>query len=272
MNRSIITAIAMTAVIAAVPSTSYAQHNHNVHLHVNTRWDECSFQLDPSLTQRAWRRFTREAALVAYFRPLADAKPMGRGNFELSVLQATTNIDDTASAWNDTFVHPDSTHWLHEGNGLPVPGLQARAGVTAKLDVGAYYTINPNANYGFYGAQAQYNFVEEAKADWSASARVSFVSLFGPDDLDLSIYGVDVVASRAYLVFSGRASISPYAGVSGYLSSSHEKTAAVSLKDERVFGAQAMAGVAAQFSVARIAMEYNTASVQSRSIKVGFAF
>lgn len=272
MNRTIITAVAMTAVIAASPSTGFAQHSHNVHLHVNPRWDECSFQLDAALTQKAWRQFTGEAALVAYFRPLADARPMGRGNIELSALQATTNIDDTDAAWNDTFVHPDSAHWLHEGNGLPVPGLLARAGVTDRLDVGAYFTINPNANYGFFGAQAQYNIIEEAKANWAASARVSFVSLFGPEDLSLRIYGVDLLASKAYPIFAERASISPYAGVSGYLSTSHEKSAMVVLDDEQVLGGQAMVGVAASWSVARLAVEYNTAKVQSRSIKIGFAF
>src|SRR4026207_104649 len=47
------------------------------HLHVNSRWDECSIQLDASLTQKAWRQFVQEAGLVAYFRPLIDAKPMG---------------------------------------------------------------------------------------------------------------------------------------------------------------------------------------------------
>src|SRR5262245_38612518 len=56
-------------------------------LHVNPRWKECSFQLNSALTQEAWHQFAREAALVAYFRPLSDAKPMGKGRFELSLLQ-----------------------------------------------------------------------------------------------------------------------------------------------------------------------------------------
>ena len=77
---------------------------------------------------------------------------------------------------------------------------------------------------------------------------------------------------KEYPVFSRRASVSPYAGVSGYLSSAHEKSAVVSLADEKVFGVQAMVGAAAQFSVARVAVEYNTSKVQSRTIKVGFAF
>ncbi len=78
--------------------------------------------------------------------------------------------------------------------------------------------------------------------------------------------------AQADPIFARRASLSPYAGVSGYLSTSHEKSAVVALDDERVFGGQAMVGVAAQWSVTRLAVEYNTAKVQSRSIKIGFAF
>src|SRR5688572_31792544 len=109
--------------LALVGAPALAQHNHGGHshgdhhdvqLHVNPRWKECSFQLDASLTQNAWREFTKEAGLVVYFRSLTDAKPMGARNFELSLLQWETAFDDTKDAWNDTFVHPTETHWLKE--------------------------------------------------------------------------------------------------------------------------------------------------------------
>jgi hypothetical protein len=273
-RRRIIKMAAVAVAIMLTPVAGFAQSGHGGHdvvLHVNPRWDECSFQLDPALTQQAWRQFTREAGLVTYFRPLADARPMGAGHVELSILQATTEIDDTDAAWNDTFVHPDETHWLHEGSGLPVPGLMARAGVTGRLDVGAYFTKNPNANYGIYGAQAQYNIARGRNADWAVSTRASFVSLYGPEDLDFTVYGVDVLASKAFPV-ARWASVSPYAGVSGYLNSSHEKSDVVSLEDENILGVQAMVGAVAQISVARIAVEYNAAKVGSRTIKVGVAF
>ncbi len=272
MKQQYINTAAMAAVILMIPAAALAQGGHDVQLHINPEWKECAFQLDAALTQQAWHQFTQEAGLVAYFRPLTDARPMGAGNFELAVLQSETGIDDTDSAWNDTFVHPHATHWLYEGSGLAIPNLMARAGVTGRLDVGAYFTKNPNSNYGFYGGQAQYNIVEGRNADWAASARLSFVSLFGPKDLDYTVYGLDVLASKEYPVFARWASVAPYAGVSGYLSSSHEKTAAVTLADENILGVQAMVGAAAQISVARIAVEYNAAKVRSRTVKVGVAF
>lgn len=254
--------------IALVQTQAVAQTHNHPKLHVNPRWDECSFQLDPSLTQAAWHQFTQEAGLVAYFRPLADARPMGRGNFEVSMLQWQTNIDDSQSAWNDTFVHPDSAHWLFEGKGLKFPGLMARAGVAAKTDIAVYFTKNPGANYGFYGAQLQQNLFEDASGNWSASARTSFIKIYGPEDLDFTTFGADAVVSRRFTV-SKWVRISPYAGVSSYLANSHEKSAVVSLADEHVVGGQAMVGAEVQLSKARLAAEYNVSRVNSFSLKVG---
>ena len=239
-------------------------------LHVNPRWEECSFQLDASLTQKAWRQFTGEAAVVTYFRPLTGAKPMGTGNVEVSVVQWQTQIDDSDAAWNDTFVHPDSVHWLFEGSGLQFPGVTARAGVSARTDVGVYFTKSPGANYGFYGAQVQQNLTREGWRKVSAAARLSFVSMYGPEDLEFTVYGADLLASREFSVLAGRAAVSPYAVVSASLARSHEKSPVVNLDDENVFGAQATAGVEARVWKAKVAAEYGLGRVSSFSMKIGF--
>jgi len=257
------TAIALAAGI--FPTSSEAQRPK---LHVNPRWKECSFQIDPSLTQAAWHQFTEEAGLVVYFRPLADARPMGRGHVELSALKWKTGINDADAAWNDTFVHPDSAHWLFEGSGQEIPGLMLRAGVSNSTDVGLYYTKNPGANYGFVGGQVQYAVVQNNNG-WSASTRGRFVSMYGPDDLSFSVYGVDLVGSRRFEV-TRWASVSPYAGVSTYLSRAHEKTSAVALSDENTVGFQGTIGTAVQLTKVRLGVEYNVAKVSSFSLKVGF--
>jgi len=262
--------IAVAIAIALTQSPLAAQDHDHIKLHVNPRWKECSFQLDASLTQAAWHQFTQEAGLVAYFRPLTDARPMRRGNFEFSMLQWQTNIDDDTHAWNDTFVHPDSTHWLKEGKGLKFPGLTARLGVASKTDLGVYFTKNPNANYGFYGAQLQQNLFEDASGNWSASARGSFMKLYGPEDLDFTTYGADLLVSRRITV-SKWLKVSPYAGLSSYLTHSHEKSPVVNLADEHVLGGQAMLGAELQLSKARLAAEYNFSRVNSLSLKVGIA-
>lgn len=90
--------------------------------------------------------------LVAYFRPLASARPLGARRIELAILQSATRIDDADAAWNDTFSHPDSTHspylgvsgYLSRGHERTdrvdledenVLGVQAMAGVAASISV-----------------------------------------------------------------------------------------------------------------------------------------
>jgi hypothetical protein len=266
MTRATLIPAAIAVAVVLTPSTVAAQAEPR--LHVNSRWKECSLQLDAALTQAAWRQFTREAALVVYFRPLADARPMGRGHVEASIVQWKTGIDARTSAWNDTFVHPDSAHWLFEGNGLAFPGLMARVGVTNRTDAGFYFTKNPNANYGFAGAQVQHAFIGDTDSAWALSGRASFVTLYGPEDLGFHAYGADLITSRS-LRLNRWAVLSPYASVSGYLSHSHEKSALVSLADETTGGSRATLGAALQISAARLGAEYSVARVRSFSLKLG---
>lgn len=265
MTRTTLGIIAVAA--AAVMLSTRAAAQSRPTLHVNSRWEECSIQLDPSLTQSAWRQFTQEAAQVVYFRPLADARPMGRGKFEFSLMQWQTNIDDNTSAWNDTFVHPDSTHWLYEGSGLQFPGMAVRAGVSSRTDVGLYFTKNPKANYGVYGAQLQQSLVRGVR-DWDVSVRASFASLFGPEDVGMDVYGVDVVTNWRRWTF-GKATFTPYGGVATYLASSHEKTTAVNLADEQVLSVMGTVGAVLQFSVVRVGAEASVSRVPSIAMKFG---
>lgn len=251
---------------------SHAQEHPDVHLHVNPRWKECSFQLDPSLSQAAWKQFTREAGLVTYFRPLTDARPMGRGNVELSVLKWESGIDETQDAWNNTFVHPDTAHWLVDGPHLAFPGLSLRTGLNRKLDLGVYFTQNPGANYGFYGAQLQYNIVNDTIYNWALSTRASFVSIFGPKDVAFKNSGIDLLASKTFKIRYNWLSVSPYAYASGYFARGHEKSDVVDLKDENLFGFQGAVGASANISIVRLGVEYNMSRINTLSYKIGVAY
>ena len=269
---TLVTALAIAA-LAATGSPALAQdheHGDHPHLNVNPRWKECSFQLSPNLTKDAWRRFATEASVVTYFRPLTDAAPMGKGRFEISLTQWETGIDDSDPAWNDTFVHPDSTHYLFEGSRLAFPGLMGRVGVGERTDLGVYFTKAPGANYGFYGAQVQQNLLLD-KAGWSAAMRASFVSMYGPEDLDFTVLGLDVVASRKFRMPSLRASVAPYVVLSSSGARAHEKSSVVQLSDAFVSTNLATLGASLEFSAARVAMEYTNSTVPSVSMKIGFA-
>ena len=255
-----------------ITSLALAQETPDVHLHVNPKWEECSIQIDPNLSQEAWHQFAKEAALVTYFRPLNGAKPMGRGTYELSLLQWNTAINETHEAWNNTFVHPDSAHWLVGGHSLPFPGLTLRSGITKRIDAAVYFTQNPGANYGFIGGQLQYNLVNDTTKGVAVSTRANFVSSFGPEDLNLKSYGLDVVASKQINIYSDKISVSPYITASSFLSHAHEKTDKVSLKDEIVPGLQAAVGASARVSILTLGVEYNFAKINTLSYKMGITY
>jgi hypothetical protein len=88
----------------------------------------------------------------------------------------------------------------------------------------------------------------------------------------MTVYGVDLLASREYPVYSDWISVMPYAGVSTYLSRTHEKSNVVALQDENVVGVQGMLGIGAQISSVRLAAEYNVAAVSTFSIRLGVGF
>jgi hypothetical protein len=233
-------------------------------LHVNDHWDNCAIVIAPALTQEAWREFVGEVGLVVYFRPLTHAKPLGRGHVEVAAVNWSTRVDDAKSAWNDTFSHPDSTHWLYDGDALPIPGLLVRAGVTSRMDAGLYVTKAPGSNYGMLGGHLQYNLLNDTARKLAAAARVSAVRLLGPDDVSATVYGADLLVSRDVGV------VSPYVLASGYLSRGHEHTSKVDLKSESVFGAQASVGVEVRVAGMRLGAEYNVARVTGYSFKVGY--
>ena len=261
MNTRFVRNLLIGALMIAATATGLPAQ----HLHTNDRWDECAIVIDPMLTQDAWHQFVGEAAHVIYFRPLTTAKPLGKWNVEVSLLNTASRIDDADAAWNDTFSHPDSTHWLFEGSALAIPGLILRMGVTDRLDVGAYFTKNFNANYGIAGGQVQYTLVNDVTRNFAVAGRLSAATLFGPDDLTASVYGADMLVSKDVSIFT------PYAGVSGYLSHGHERTTKVDLDDENVLGAQGTLGVTARVSLLRLGAEVNVARVTGYAFKIGFA-
>jgi hypothetical protein len=257
--RSAVSEVMLALGLVALAPPAFAQT-----LHTNSRWSECAIELHHDLTQDAWRQFVSELGVVTYFRPLASAAPLGRRNVEIALVNWGTRIDDADPAWNDTFSHPDSTHWLIEGDALFIPGFMVRAGVADRIDVGAYFTKAVGANYGFIGALLQYNMLSEPARQLAVAGRISVVSLFGPDDMEATTYGLEVVASRDV------AFVTPYVAVSGYLASARETTPHLSLADEQAAGAQASLGVTARLSVLRLATELNLARVPGMSIKLGF--
>jgi len=135
-------------------------------------------------------------------------------------------VEQNADAWNDTFAHPTADHWL--GDNQQFPKVKLRAGVSDRVDVGAFYTRNPNANYGWAGVDVNYNVLQQsATMPVSVGARAAYTRTLFVHDMDMNAATLDIAAGRTFWGI-----VTPYVGVGTDGVYARETTDAVNLDDE----------------------------------------
>jgi hypothetical protein len=68
-----------------------------------------------------------------------------------------------------------------------------RFGVTDKLDLGAYWTRNPNANYGWLGLEAKYGFAQSAgETPVQFASRLAYTKTLYVHDMDMHTITAEV--------------------------------------------------------------------------------
>ena len=238
--------------------------SHAQELHVNHRFRECSIILDPSLTQDQFHKFTREAAQVLTFKLMSPAEPLGAKKFQVGIDYSSTPIDDADPAWNNTFSHPDEDHYL--GDQITMPKLFARMGVSNRVDVGFYFTQNPNANYGFMGGEVKYALFMESEKPVAMALRTTYATLLGVEDLNFHLLGLDLSASKRI----GR--LAPYVGIGANLGRAMETTSKVNLHNETVLTPRGIVGTQLSLSFFTVTAEMDVAAVSTFSLRMGFKF
>ncbi len=251
--------IAKAFVVLCFISISHAQE-----LHVNHGFRSCSIELDPSLTQSQFHKFTREAAQVFTFKLMSPAEPLGAKKFQVGIDYAITRINDADPAWNNTFSHPHETHYL--GDQLAFPKLFARMGVSDRIDVGFYFTKNPEANYGFMGGEIKYALFMKPEKPFAMAVRTTYATLLGVEDLNFHLWGVDLSASKKI----GR--LTPYLGIGANLGRAIETTSKVNLHNETVLTPRGIIGTQLSLSFFSLTAEMDVAAVSTFSLRTGFEF
>jgi hypothetical protein len=229
------------ALMTLAPSMALAHgsdgHAADPNLHVNPDLKDCSVQFAPELTQDAFARFVREFGSTSAFKMMAPPTPLGRGHVAVGLEGISFTVEEKADAWNDTFYHPDATHEL--GAKKQFPKLRLAVGVTDRLDLGAFYTENPNANYGWLGFEARYGLLRQSDArPVSLALRGAYTKTLYVDDMDMHALTADVAAGRTFWSL-----LTPYVGVGGDLVMARETSAAVDLNTEYQPVSHAFAGL-----------------------------
>ena len=236
-------------------------------VHTNDRWEECAMDISPNLTSGQWKQFNKNFSSILYFKPMSGAKPLGKGKIDLSIEISRTKIDEHDGAWTNTFSHPEGDHYLaDDSHMLKLPVLTARMGITNELDAGLTYTKAPGSNYSWAGLDAKYVFHQEKQRGISVATRLSTVVLMGVEDFDYYLAGVDLLASKEIGMFT------PYAGVTGIVSSANETTDEVNLERNTLASVEAIIGSQFQWKYLSLAAEADIARANTYSVKIGAIF
>jgi hypothetical protein len=205
-------------------------------LHVDPSVEDCSVRFAPTLTQGAFRRFAREFGSVSAFKQAASPATLGRGRVLIGVEWMSFTVDDNADAWNDTFYHPDDHHPLGERQSFPK--VKLRAGVTDRMDLGAFYTLNPQANYGWIGVDAKYGILaENDDRELGLAVRGAYTGTLYVSDMDMHAITADVSVSRRL----GH-DLRPYVGLGADGVFVRETSDAVDLRSERTVAPHVFGG------------------------------
>jgi hypothetical protein len=220
----------LVALMGLLPSIALAHgaggQSTDPDLHVDPSLKDCSVDFAPELTQVAFRRFAREFGSASAFTLMAPPTTLGRGHVAVALDGYSFKVEEHSDSWNDTFAHPNATHWL--GATKNFPKLRVRAGLTDRIDVGAFYTANLNANYGWFGLEGRYAMLRQsATMPVSVTARGAWTKTLYVDDMDMQTATGDVEAGRTFWN-----SFTPYVGVGSNVVIVRETTPDVALHSE----------------------------------------
>ena len=152
-------------IVLLIPGAVFAHgtdgHPADPNLHTDAALKDCSVVFSSELSQSAFERFATEFGGVGAFKQGSPPTTLGQWGFAVDIEPIWFAVDEKSDAWNDAFAHPDAYHEL--GTDLAFPKLRLRVGILDNLDVGIFYTEQPNANYGWLGLEAKYGILKQSE-------------------------------------------------------------------------------------------------------------
>lgn len=260
--------ILLLSALLSVPSTVQADvpAEDDPVLHVDHSVDDCEVRFAPELTQASYRRFTREFGSASAFKQMGPPDVIGTKGVSIGIEYMAFSVDEKSDAWNDTFTHPDSTHWL--GSEKRFPKLKLRVGVGGDTDVGAYYTMNPMSNYGWIGFDVKHALLRQRDGmPLTIAVRGAYTKTLFVDDMDMHALSADVSIGRTL-----RYRITPYVGVGADTVLARETSPMVELDTEYATVGHAFAGFEVAFRHLSVGAEAHYATIPSAQAQVAWMF
>jgi opacity protein-like surface antigen len=246
-----------------IPATALAD---DPPLHVDPSVEDCEVRFAPELTQSAYHRFVREFGSASAFKQMGAPEVIGKKGVAFGIEYMAFEVDEHAAAWNDTFTHPDAGHEL--GSDRRFPKLKVRVGVGGNTDVGAYYTMNPESNYGWIGVDAKHALLRQSpEMPVTLAVRAAYTKTLFVDDMDMHSLSADVSVGRTL-----RYHLQPYAGVGIDNVLARETSPMVELDTEYTSVGHAFGGLQVALSHFLIGAEVHYATIPSAHAQLAWVF
>lgn len=257
-------------VVLLAPGAVFAHgadgHAADPNLHTDANLEDCSVVFSSELSQSAFERFATEFGGVGAFKQGSPPTTLGQWGFAVDIEQIWFAVDERSDAWNDTFAHPDAYHEL--GTDLAFPKLRLRVGILDNLDVGIFYTEQPNANYGWIGLEAKYAILKQDEdMPLSLAARGAYTKTLYVDDMDMHAIGLDVTAGHTLWSI-----VTPYVGVGLDSVMARETSDAVELDTAYVSSPHLTAGLEVRYWYVALGAEYQYAPIPTFQAQVSAVF
>jgi hypothetical protein len=160
-----------------------------------------AFDIDrlQAIGQTDFRLLSEDLGAALSYHPQTPAEPLGVTGFDVGASLTMSKI-----ANKDAITHGVSGS---VPGYLPVPTLRAQKGLPFGFDVAALYSKVPGTDVSFWGGAASWAFLKGGIAEPAVGVRASYTKLTGVDQLDMSTKGLDISASKGFLM------LTPYVGV-----------------------------------------------------------
>jgi hypothetical protein len=248
-----------------VPPTAAWAHGaeaDGVPLHIGNDYGSCYFDLHPELTKAQLRTFAAEGGQLSQFRTLSSADVLGQYEFDLALAMTHSYINDGSGAWNNTMSHPDDDHYL--GEQVSIPQFIFRMGATERIDVEAFGTFDPRANYGFVGVGTKVALLrQDAGAPVWLAIRPSVSTLIGPPEVALGSMSAELLVSRRFY------HLAPFVGLGARGTLAFERSADTDVGTQGAVRPVFLAGLDYAWSVVSLGAQVEYSAVPTLSARVG---
>ncbi len=166
--------------------------------------------------QETFRGLSEDMGAAYSYKGLNPAEPLGILGFNLGVVGSYTSVE------NEQLITDLTGQDIGE---LGAVGISATKGLPLNIDVGAYYTEDPNTNVSLIGIELRYAILEGSAATPAVGLRAAATQIDGIDSFDFNTYSIDVSISKGLTLFT------PYGGI-GQVFVKSDPNAFLGLEDE----------------------------------------